>query len=434
MSTKSRPPTPDTPQFRYLPKDQWPAPIVHFPNLGDFVVLTVDPVASVAHLDEAAKHAARALPRQRFVALVMEVYGLPLNTKPFTHCSFALVRQGLPTRHNPPWDSPEMCYPILPNARHPTRDETVQPIHPLPLDDCYIDMTSAFLDAIRCRVTTSPRDYTPVLRVTMSQLTRLEALFSDEVANLEDIEERLAMGDLDAIASVPLPTTPLSAFQIPLPPSPSLTPLEDKGPSEFGMKTDFHASRSEGSEYGAERTAADATDEVSMIGSDDSDSSVEGSEELGSEAADDQLFEMLRFENILNDVGDLRDPAVHVSYDLSEVGEVVDPISFIKIRDELRRIIDEAEIRLGIRVESAPSARSPPPKLSPVPSTKLDRSANAVQTTDTVRNESNERVPRMMLLRKALTSCRRASLSLWDHLRGLATFPCHSASATSDAM
>ncbi|VDB96075.1 unnamed protein product [Peniophora sp. CBMAI 1063] len=432
MSTKSRLPTSDTRQFRYLPKDQWPAPIVHFPNLGDFIVLTVDPLASVAHLDEAARVAARALPRRRFVALVMGIHGIPLRTKPFTHCSIALVRQGLPTLYSPPWASPDMCYPILPNTTHPTRTETVQPIHPLPLDNCYIDTTASFLDSIRCRVTTLPRDYTPVLPVPMSQLTHLRALFSDEVADLEDLEERLEMGDVDVIASIPLPTTPLSAFQVPLPPSPSPAPQEDLGPSDLGMTCDPCSSEAETSEFAVKHAVGD---EVSMIGSEDSNSSiVEGSEGPGSEAADDQLFEMLRFENMLNDMGDLHDPVVHVSYDLDMVSEVEDPMLFIKVRDQLRRIIDEAEIRLGIRAESAPSARSPSPKPSPVPSTKLDRSANDVQATDTVRNKSNERVPRRVPLAKALARCWRASLSLWRHLRGLATFPCHSTSATSDAM
>lgn len=230
-----------------------------------------------------------------------------------------------------------MCYPILPNTYHPTRGEIIRPIHPIPLDNCYIDMTSAFLDPIRCRVSSTPRDYTPVLPLPTSQLSRLRMLFSIEVMTLEEREEKLRLGDLEVIASIPLPPTPVSS-QVPLPPSPPPALLGGKRSSDVANDVDYD-SQSELSLPIAEQTAPD---EMSMIGSDDSDSLASDrdvQDDLGSEAAEDQLYEMLRFENMLNDTGDTRDPVVHVSYDLNEVAEVGDPLSFIRIRDQLRRCV-----------------------------------------------------------------------------------------------
>ena len=48
-------------------------PEVAFPNLGDFAVLSIDPVASVGHLDAIAKRSAALLPIRRYVVLVFSV-------------------------------------------------------------------------------------------------------------------------------------------------------------------------------------------------------------------------------------------------------------------------------------------------------------------------------------------------------------------------
>ncbi|VDB96074.1 unnamed protein product [Peniophora sp. CBMAI 1063] len=328
---EGRPDTATVPRFRYL-FDRGSPPTAFWPCLGDFVVLTIDPVASVGHLDVAAKRAARKIPRHRFVALVMSGRGIPLETKPFTHHSIALVRRELPTLNHPPWDTPEMCYPILPNTHHPTRSETIQPTHPFPLVDCYIDMTWAFQDPIGCRITTTPCNYTSVLRVMPRQIARLSRLFSQEVTRVEDLEERIRYGDIEVIASIPLPPSPASAARIPLPESPTPSPVSSVKRSQ----------RSRGSKSGALYSPGThaASDEVSIIGSDDSDSSssnYDRESEVESDALDGQLFEMMRFEDMVNDTGDPRDPVADVSYDLDDVDEVTDPLLFIKVRDQLRR-------------------------------------------------------------------------------------------------
>lgn len=64
------------PHFRYLenPGATWRnLPVVQMPVGGDFVVFSIDPVASVAHLDKVARRAARQLRTRRHVGLVMMV-------------------------------------------------------------------------------------------------------------------------------------------------------------------------------------------------------------------------------------------------------------------------------------------------------------------------------------------------------------------------
>ena len=56
--------------------DEWmrgPSEIQTWPNLGDFVVLSLNPVATVRHLDSIAQEAARRIPVRKFVAAAIEV-------------------------------------------------------------------------------------------------------------------------------------------------------------------------------------------------------------------------------------------------------------------------------------------------------------------------------------------------------------------------
>ncbi|VDB96076.1 unnamed protein product [Peniophora sp. CBMAI 1063] len=364
-------------KYKYLGR-QRPTPTTCWPGIGDFVVLSIDPVASVAHLDKIARRAARKLPRHTFLALTMTGYGLPLESKPFTSFLIALVRQGLPTVLNPPWDTPDMCYPIAPNTFHPKGRETIRPVQPLPLPDCYFDTTSPFLAYLRCRVTTTPRDYTPVLPMPISQLSRLQWLMSDEVIYRSELRDRIAEGDLDAIAMLPLPPSPVSAYNVPLPSSEPSSPVLD-GMRSAEPDTGYH------SDGNTEEDASEADalsrhsshDEVSIIASDD-DLSVNERRDVehaddNDDRSDEQLDLMLHFEDFIKDTGDLHDPVVDVWYDLDMITEVTDPIHYIRVCAEIRKIVEEAEIRLGIKVVNppaeAPSAEPKSPATSRASST-----------------------------------------------------------------
>lgn len=59
-------------QYRYFAKPK-PVSTVCWPGIGDFIVFSIDPVASVAHLDKIARRAARKIPVHKFVALTTSV-------------------------------------------------------------------------------------------------------------------------------------------------------------------------------------------------------------------------------------------------------------------------------------------------------------------------------------------------------------------------
>lgn len=75
-----------TPAFKYLehPKSWFRnTPKRYMPTEGDIVVFSVDPEASVAHLDRKARRAARKIATQKYVAvvhLVSSAFSLPQAT------------------------------------------------------------------------------------------------------------------------------------------------------------------------------------------------------------------------------------------------------------------------------------------------------------------------------------------------------------------
>ena len=71
------------PPFRYLPNPEAALRDISrvvWPIQGDFVVFSIDPVASAAHLDKIARRAARRIPVHKFVALTTSVRALLLYT------------------------------------------------------------------------------------------------------------------------------------------------------------------------------------------------------------------------------------------------------------------------------------------------------------------------------------------------------------------
>ncbi|KZV69659.1 hypothetical protein PENSPDRAFT_471359 [Peniophora sp. CONT] len=141
------------------------------PHVGDFVVLQLDPGGSVAHLDATARRAAKAIRPRKYVAFILQGFGIPLDTKPTNPHDILLVRRGIAPARKPPFDTSEMCIPILPNTSHPRSRNAVRPVQPLRWPDCYLDTTFGF--PVSCRVTTVSRDYTPVLPVNIPDLIKL---------------------------------------------------------------------------------------------------------------------------------------------------------------------------------------------------------------------------------------------------------------------
>ncbi|KZV94161.1 hypothetical protein EXIGLDRAFT_737305 [Exidia glandulosa HHB12029] len=109
--------------------------------LGEFVLLSIDPVASVAHLDDAiATDEASRLERVVYLAIVMAIVetGLEVGESYRLALHFYLVGQGLPT------DAPLTCAPIVPATDYPDARAPLEFNAALPWDDLYVHMLYDF--------------------------------------------------------------------------------------------------------------------------------------------------------------------------------------------------------------------------------------------------------------------------------------------------
>ena len=97
-----------------------------------------------------------------------------MDDVPVNAFSFAFLRKGIPPLAHP-HSYPDLCIPVLPNTYHPSGYEPLRllNLHPLPWDGCYISATDE-LGFRKLRVTTTVRDYTPILPLEPEELWRVK--------------------------------------------------------------------------------------------------------------------------------------------------------------------------------------------------------------------------------------------------------------------
>ncbi|KZV65604.1 hypothetical protein PENSPDRAFT_124991 [Peniophora sp. CONT] len=329
------------PHFKYMENPgayMRDIPIAQIPGAGDFVVLSIDPVASVAHLDDVARKAAKRLRTRRYVGLILQ--GLAMEDLPANQFVFSFVRKGLPPT-SPPDSFSDMCIPILPNTYHPTNVEPLRPLHPLPWQDCYISFTNQ-LNYRDLRVKTTPRDYTGVLPVdNLDEIFRLDCMIDDSAGVVKRRMLRLQEGSLEAIATIPLPNSPLNsqlAFR-------SVPELEENVDDQPHADAESVSSLAASSEI---RLDTVNPDDVSMIGSIESDAS-QGQAKRPALSQEADIGFLHAFENMIDSTGSVNNPVVDVWYDLDMITDLPDVSLFVEECAQIRRIIDDAEERLGIR-------------------------------------------------------------------------------------
>ncbi|KAI0740880.1 hypothetical protein C8Q76DRAFT_607980, partial [Earliella scabrosa] len=109
---------------------------VAFPHPCSYAAIQVDPVASVAHLnDENALAAARALYSRTY--LVYIDHSLPFPGRPWYGFTVRPVGTSLRTPEVKDCITEDMCTPIFPNQRHPSNREPLHTRPAFPYSNCY---------------------------------------------------------------------------------------------------------------------------------------------------------------------------------------------------------------------------------------------------------------------------------------------------------
>ncbi|KZV59995.1 hypothetical protein PENSPDRAFT_760217 [Peniophora sp. CONT] len=195
----SRPRTP-VPKFRYLNDPaRYGSAYAHrqTPFEGDFCVMSIDHVASVAHLGQKAMEVAKRIPSERYVAYT----GMSIACRPSNLFTIAPVCQGIPPQSTYSDDTPA-CIPILPNKDCYGGRQPLEAAAPFPWPDCYISTFTAQ----SCRVTTAKRDYSQVLSVLPDLVNaRASRMTLQDKEVFYQLRKRRDQGDLEALARIPPP-------------------------------------------------------------------------------------------------------------------------------------------------------------------------------------------------------------------------------------
>ncbi|KAL0574467.1 hypothetical protein V5O48_007481 [Marasmius crinis-equi] len=168
------------------------------PNANSFVVLNLDPVATVEHLDNPElTEACKKLDTRRYVAYVGDrCQPFFLKSEPYHSYEFFFVYQGL----KPVGDSqgqqtdPSWCLPVLPNTSHPLSREPAEPTRPLPWADCFI---SPFVcTEARCRTFACEEKPASVNEFTHAERVRVGQVMD---ADIETHRSKFSPSELDLL-------------------------------------------------------------------------------------------------------------------------------------------------------------------------------------------------------------------------------------------
>ncbi|VDC07832.1 unnamed protein product [Peniophora sp. CBMAI 1063] len=320
--------------------DEWmrgPSETQTWPNLGDFVILSLNPIASVRHLDAAAQEAARQIPVRKFVAAAIETVGLPVKDKALHPFDYLFVRQRKPSPRFAGRDPDEECVAILPNDTLLGARDPVRPAHPLPWSDCYFDLTWGF--PFECRSSNIEHDYFPVLPMDDDELVRVQGYVQESFSY---VRERFGADRPDPLSFVDASTDvpPTSARAV----ASSHTLSSDPG------RPNTHSFTEKTGQQGDDVSVIASEDHVGADGPLISDSE--------SDADSEELDMLLRFEAMMNDQGDPQDPVVDTWYDLDMVTEVLNPVLFLQDVKRLRAIMNDAEARMRAQVTTTAGVAS----------------------------------------------------------------------------
>ncbi|KZV84105.1 hypothetical protein EXIGLDRAFT_776869 [Exidia glandulosa HHB12029] len=164
----------------------WPVPPAGSEEYGQYVIISYDPVASVAVLeDEEASRAAAALPRRKHLAVAISTGCISLRNADDVQrltLEFHLMSEDLP-----PTEDGAYSIPVTPETTHPLDRPPIVPSIPLPWPNFYIETLSNFA-CIVSRIYYDPLKAYPHMGMEQQDQVLLYAIEDQRVST----ERRLA--------------------------------------------------------------------------------------------------------------------------------------------------------------------------------------------------------------------------------------------------
>ncbi|THH21353.1 hypothetical protein EW146_g195 [Bondarzewia mesenterica] len=308
------------------------------PTTSTYVAFSIDPVFTVAALDDPeASAAAKAISTKKYAGYVSEVLDLPFPDRLYHRCEIRLLSQGLPELSDEHHIEPSMCVPVFPTTEHPLSREPLHPTKPLPWPNLY---HHSYMD-VTLRLRTHVTDCSMAPRIPPKDRVRHDRMISEDDERREDLERKSKEPSSPNERS---PTESQMGSSMPIAVGSSSTPgaayeLRHSG-SESSSSRNLQNSIAPHDGFVGDSDAGDAHSNL------DSDSDV---------AYVNNLFWGAMFGG--NDSAYDTMPVADVWYDISVVDKFTNPRHlFIEI-DALKKIDQESRVRNATRMEEFDKAR-----------------------------------------------------------------------------
>ncbi|KAK7032314.1 hypothetical protein VNI00_013273 [Paramarasmius palmivorus] len=297
------------------------------PESNTFIVVQLDPVDSVSHLDNPVlTEACRELSNKKYLAYVGLRDGLFWPDVPYYSFEFLFVHRGLKERDETGQSvDPGMCVPVLPNTSHPLGREPLDPGQPLPWNDCYV---SPFF-AVNARSRNIILDEEPqTFKLSIDDAVRLSGFVRRD---RQDLADRLH------------------------------PELQARYVSDDDSCIEWAGSESEFADE--EMSESESVDGASIDGKSTDGETCEDECECKSKDGDEWnptglMEEQRHFEEILDEFDEMdamlmEMVALKASFDLSELEEVTDPAEFFEELKALTKLKEEHVINKELEIEKA---------------------------------------------------------------------------------
>ncbi|KAJ7271067.1 hypothetical protein C8J57DRAFT_296747 [Mycena rebaudengoi] len=154
-------------------------PLSLFPKLASYVVISINPVATLESLnDPVALAAARQMPVQKYVGYVNKAVDIFDSHAKYHTYSILLTSPTIPQASPDDFIGPDMYTPVFPATTHPLSREPLRPNKPLPWKTCY--QPSFMRSVVRVPVTCA--DDSAAVTLSSLDVTRHRRILAGEEA------------------------------------------------------------------------------------------------------------------------------------------------------------------------------------------------------------------------------------------------------------
>ncbi|EIW54185.1 uncharacterized protein TRAVEDRAFT_132557 [Trametes versicolor FP-101664 SS1] len=159
------------------------------PNMGNYAVIRMDPVAMVKDLDDPeALVAAEALKTKKYLVYLDFELEIPFPGKPWYRYKVCPIAPSLRAEDKDRGYAPDMCVPIFPNAFHPLGRTPIHTDPVFPYDNCY--HWAEFHTDIRVRARPEHFDERRATMLPSTEYGKMDDYVGEDIPRMDELQRQ----------------------------------------------------------------------------------------------------------------------------------------------------------------------------------------------------------------------------------------------------